>query len=87
MEPAFDVPFVGSYNRTAKVTYRNGRRVTMDSSKGTSTLKIEPGLVTFYVQYAQRSGGDAHVTQTYSFTAADMHPVTGGYDVPSKDRT
>ena len=79
---AFDVPFQGSYDRKAKITYRNGQQVTVANSRGVGTLKIEPGLVTFSQTYPGNDVPEAHVVQTYTFTQADMHPVeNGGWDV------
>jgi hypothetical protein len=80
-KPAFDVPFQGKYSRTAKVTYKNGQRVRLVNAGGTATMTIEAGKVTYAQTYQDGPHLD-HVTQIYTFTAADMRPVAGGgYDV------
>lgn len=79
--PSFDVPFKGTYTRTAKVTYKNNQRIRLVNAAGTATMTIEAGKVT-YVQSYPDGGRTAHVTETYTFNKADMRPVTGGYDVP-----
>ncbi len=83
-KPSFDVPFRGSFTRTAKIAFRNGQQVSVANAKGLGTLAIEPGLITFSQTYAD-GGKTEHVTQTYSFTQGDMKPVAnGGYDVKLK---
>ena len=78
----FEVPFKGTFDRKAKIAFRNGQQVTVANSRGVGTLKIEPGLVTFTQTYPGNDVAEARVVQTYTFTQADMHPVeNGGYDV------
>src|SRR5262245_8190527 len=78
---AFDVPFKGKYTRTAKVTYKNGQRVRLVNAAGVATMTIEPGKVT-YVQTYPENGKTSHVTETYTFTQADVHQAANGFDVP-----
>lgn len=82
---AADVPFKGTYTRYAKATYdKNGRKISTLNAKGVGTLTIEPGKVIFDQTYTERSGAEARVTQTYSFTESDVRPITGaasGFDV------
>lgn len=79
--PAFDVPFKGTYSRTAKVTYKNNQRVRLGNAAGTASVTLEAGKVT-YAQTYPDGARTAHVTETYTFAQSDMRPVAGGYDVP-----
>ena len=82
--PPLDVPFKGTFTRTAKVSYRNGQRIVVANMKGSATLQIEPGTITFKQTYPGTDVKEAHVTQIYSFAQSDVKQVTGGYDVDLK---
>ncbi len=75
------VPFVGTFTKYAEVTFdKNHRPIHTSNSNGKGTLTVDPGRVSYAQVYPYR-GKQEHVTQFYSFTDADVHPVTGGFDV------
>jgi len=73
-------PFAGTYTKYAVSTFKNGQRVVSTNNQGQSTLTIAQGLATWAQTYTS-AGKVSHVTQTSSFTPADVRTVTGGYDV------
>jgi hypothetical protein len=74
------VAFMGTYRKHAESVYKNGRRLSSATSKGSGELKVEPGKVTYAQTYPER-GHDVHVTQIYSFTERDVVPHGTGFDV------
>lgn len=77
---SFDVPFKGTYKKTAKVAFKNGQRFRTSTNQGTATMTIEAGKVTYHLEY-QDGSKTAHVTETYSFTQADVRTIPEGFDV------
>jgi hypothetical protein len=65
---------------TAKVAFKNGQRFRTDTGQGKATLTIEPGKVTYHVEYPHK-GASAYATEIYSFAQSDMATVSDGVDV------
>jgi hypothetical protein len=78
--PAGNEPFAGTFQRTAELTMRNGRRVSNESSKGTASIAIGGGKVVFTQAYPSKTG-TSHVTQYYNYSPSDIRPEGGGFDV------
>lgn len=68
----------GKYTRYAEaVRAANGR--TRSESKGTATLDVQPGKLTYDVLYGPNNVN--HVVQVYTFTPETITKVKGGHDV------